>query len=398
MRSRSFPLAVLVAVFVLVTGVGSAQAATPRWVYRLNGIVAGHPMSVMVGNDGEAWYRHRVGRARAPASNEKLLLSMALFDQLGPARTFQLRAMSLGVDPSGVIEGDLFLRGQGDPEVSEARITHLAHLIWVSGVRHIGGRVVGVTGPFHHDWFAPGWKDYFPADYIPLPTALTFHGNVGPTGIHIHDPERRAADSLTHALRDLGVSVGDSAVAGGAVAGLTEVATLTSQPMRTLVRHMDRRSLNFSAEVLGKALAVDDGAAGTIANAASAICAFEATHGVAGTCHDASGLSYANRQTVGGMVRMLWFAGAQPWVGTLRMALPDGGQGTLKDRLAKVRIRAKTGTLDNVSALTGWVWSDPADTWIEFSLLTSGMDEYKAKDIEDRVVRLLAAHASDPTP
>ena len=76
---------------------------------------------------------------------------------------------------------------------------------------------------------------------------------------------------------------------------------------------------------------------------------------------------------------MLWVADAQPWVGTLRMALPDGGQGTLKDRLAKVRIRAKTGTLDNVSALTGWVWSDAADTWIEFSLLTSGMDEYKPR-------------------
>ena len=61
-------------------------------------------------------------------------------------------------------------------------------------------------------------------------------------------------------------------------------------------------------------------------------------------------------------------------------------------------VRAKTGTLDNVSALTGWVWSDAAGTWIEFSLLTSGMDEYKAKTIEDRVVHVLAEHASDPTP
>ena len=98
------------------------------------------------------------------------------------------------------------------------------------------------------------------------------------------------------------------------------------------------------------------------------------------------------------MVRLLWFADHQPWAGTLRTSLPDGGQGTLKDRLAHVRVRAKTGTLDNVSALTGWVWSDAADTWIEFSLLTSGMDEYKAKTIEDRVVHVLAARASDPTP
>ena len=116
---------------------------------------------------------------------------------------------------------------------------------------------------------------------------------------------------------------------------------------------MDRRSLNFSAEVLGKALAFDGGSAGTIANAAAAICAFEAAHHVTGRCHDASGLSYANRQTAAGMVRLLWFADHQPWAGTLRTSLPDGGQGTLKDRLAHVRVRAKTGTLDNVSALTG---------------------------------------------
>jgi D-alanyl-D-alanine carboxypeptidase/D-alanyl-D-alanine-endopeptidase (penicillin-binding protein 4) len=161
---------------------------------------------------------------------------------------------------------------------------------------------------------------------------------------------------------------------------------------------MDRRSLNFSAEVLGKVLAFDNGSAGTIANAAKAICAFEAAHRATGTCHDASGLSYANRQTAAGMVRLLWFANRQPWAGTLRTSLPDGGQGTLKGRLAHVRVRAKTGTLDNVSALTGWVWSDAAGNWIEFSLLTSGMNEYKAKTIEDRVVHLLAERAHDPTP
>ena len=388
----------LVAALALVTGVAPANAATPRWVARLDALVAGHPMSVMVGNDGEAWYRHGAGVERAPASNEKLLLSMALFDQLGPSRTFQLRAMSLGVDSTGTVAGDLYLRGQGDPEVSEARLTRLARLIRDAGVLRIDGRVIGVTGPFHRDWFAPGWKAYFPADYIPLPTALTFRGNVSATGVHIDDPERRAAVFLTHRLRDLGVEVAGPATTGSAIAGLSDVAALTSQPLLTLVRHMDRRSLNFSAEVLGKALAVDGGAAGTIANAAAAICRLEASRGQTATCHDASGLSYANRQTAAGMVHMLWFADAQPWAGALRMSLPDGGQGTLKHRLAGVRVRAKTGTLDNVSALTGWVWSDAAGTWIEFSLLTSGMNEYQAKEIEDKVVQVLAARASDPTP
>jgi D-alanyl-D-alanine carboxypeptidase len=398
MRRRFLPLAILLMGFTLPTAFAPAHAATPRWVSRLHEIVAGHPMSVMVGDDGDAWYRHGAGIERAPASNEKLLLSMALFDQFGPAQTFPLRAMALGIDPDGTIAGDLYLRGLGDPEVSETRLRRLARLVRDAGVLRVDGRVIGVTGPFHRDWFAPGWKSYFPADYIPLPTALTFRGNVSSSGTHIDDPERRAAVFLSHALHDLGVAVGAPAAGGGATGGLQEVASLGSQPLSTLVRHMDRRSLNFSAEVLGKALAFNGGSAGTIANAAAAICAFEATHHVSGTCHDASGLSYANRQTAAGMVQLLWFANKQPWAGTLRTSLPDGGQGTLKDRLAHVRVRAKTGTLDNVSALTGWVWSDAAGTWIEFSLLTSGMDEYKAKTIEDRVVHLLAERAHDPTP
>ena len=156
------PAALLVPAFMLVAGVSAASAATPRWESRLDAIVAGHPMSVMVGNDGTAWYRHGAGFERAPASNEKLLLSMALFDQLGPARTFPLRAMSPGVEPDGSIAGDLYLRGQGDPEVTDARLTRLAHRIRDAGVRRIHGRVIGVTGPFRRDWFAPGMEGLLP--------------------------------------------------------------------------------------------------------------------------------------------------------------------------------------------------------------------------------------------
>ncbi|MFL5790583.1 MAG: D-alanyl-D-alanine carboxypeptidase, partial [Actinomycetota bacterium] len=80
-----------------------------------------------------------------------------------------------------------------------------------------------------------------------------------------------------------------------------------------------------------------------------------------------------------------------------RMALPAAGEGTLRHRLPGIRIRAKTGTLDNVSALSGWVWNGPTDGWITFSILTSGMSEYPAKDLEDRVVHVLANRARPPS-
>jgi hypothetical protein len=42
------------------------------------------------------------------------------------------------------------------------------------------------------------------------------------------------------------------------------------------------------------------------------------------------------------------------------------------------------------------VWNDATDGWIEFSLLTSGMPEYPAKDLEDKIVQVLANGARPP--
>jgi D-alanyl-D-alanine carboxypeptidase len=394
MVHRGF-IALLVLALVVVAPVEAGAA--PRWVRHINRIVSGHPMSVVAGDGGHVWYRHRATVARPPASNEKLLLSMALFDQLGAGHTFSVRAHAAGVDADGVIAGNLYVRGDGDPEVADARLDTLAKRLWQAGVRTIEGHVVGVTGPFHRDWFAPGWKRYFPREYVALPTALTFRGNTSPTGTHITDPERRAAVYLTTALRDRGVKIGAGGTAGTGGAGMRMIAAASSKPLRTIVLHMDHRSINFSAEVLGKALAYTAGVDGTIANGAKRICRLEHIRGIASKCHDSSGLSYRNRQTAIGITRMLWYADRQPWVGALRMALPHANQGTLRHRLGGVRIRAKTGTLINVSALSGWVWSDRADGWVAFSILSSGMSAYAAKGLEDKVVGVLANRANGPS-
>jgi len=94
---------------------------------------------------------------------------------------------------------------------------------------------------------------------------------------------------------------------------------------------------------------------------------------------------------------LLWDAGGASWGPTLRASLPAGGQGTLKDRLRDIRIRAKTGTLDDASALSGWVWLERTGGWVEFSILSSGFNEWTAKTIEDRIVRIVSFRASPPT-
>lgn len=370
-------------------------AARPRWVQRIDDVVNGEPVSVEIAYGGQALYRHKDWVARPPASNEKLLLSLALLDRLSPSTTVPLRALTTRKPIDGVIEGDVWIVGHGDPETGPGDMRQLAAAIAAKGVRRIRGHVYGATGPFARDWFAPGWKDYFPTYYVALPTALTFEGNVGPTGRHISDPERRAATSLTAQLEHAGISVSKRPGLGSPPSTLKGLATVISDPLVAMMKRMNTRSRNFYAEVFGKLLgARRAGAPGTIAKGARAIEAFAAAHGVNVVANDASGLSYANRVTVTGIVDLLEYAETRPWGGTLRETLPKGGQGTLEGRLTDVRLRAKTGTLDEVSALSGWVWLEREDDWAAFSIMSSGMSTDHAKSIENRIVRVVAANAA----
>jgi D-alanyl-D-alanine carboxypeptidase/D-alanyl-D-alanine-endopeptidase (penicillin-binding protein 4) len=157
---------------------------------------------------------------------------------------------------------------------------------------------------------------------------------------------------------------------------------------------MDRKSSNFFAEVLGKKLAVERyGPPGTIARAAEAISGWAAAHGVPVHTYDASGLSYFDRVSARGIVRLLTVAGTHNWGPLLRRSLATGGEGTLKDRLAGVRVRAKTGTLDRISALSGWVWLRRSDRWAKFSILDHGMSATHAATIEDSIVRIITRDA-----
>jgi serine-type D-Ala-D-Ala carboxypeptidase/endopeptidase (penicillin-binding protein 4) len=360
-------------------------------------------VSVVVRSHGRGLYSHEATLPRAPASNMKLVLSMALLDKLGPR--YRLPTFAESRARGGVIRGNLWILGRGDPSVASAgdfassmpfgatRLGRLARKIRAAGVRAIHGSVMGSTGYFDHDWFAPGWKRHFPVDEVALPSALTFNGNVA-GGRNIGDPELRAATALTHKLRKLGVTVRQPARAGIPPTGLREITHVTSRPLWTLIRYMDRKSSNFFAEVLGKKLAVERyGPPGTIARAAEAISGWAATHGVPVHTYDASGLSYLDRVSARGIVRLLAVAGTHNWGPLLRRSLATGGEGTLKDRLAGVRVRAKTGTLDRISALSGWVWLRRSGKWAKFSILDHGMSATHAAAIEDSIVRIITKDA-----
>ena len=351
-------------------------------------------MSVAIGFGGRWLYRHDAWIQRTPASNEKLLLSMALLQRTSLAGRIRTQLFAKGRTRNGVLRGHLWIVGRGDPRVGKSTMAALAQAVDQAGIRKVLGRVMGATTGFQRDWWAPGWRDYFPRDYIALPTALTFEGNHDVRGVHISDPERRAARNLTDRLRARGVRVVMDPGAGPPPRGLRHIATLSSDPFQVLLRLMNRRSRNFYAEVLGKWLGrLVLGGAGSIAKGARAIELFARARGVSVVAHDASGLSYGNRIRPQDMVSLLWFAETRPWVEELRVGLPTGGQGTLEGRLVGVRMRAKTGTLIDISTLSGWVWLTRENAWGEFSIMSRGMSKSDAVAIEDRIVRIVTSRA-----
>ena len=356
------------------------EVSKARWMHQIDRAIGSRRVSVAVGEDDTFLYDRAASRPRTPASNEKLLLSMTLYDTFGA--DFRI---TTGVAASGGTSGavrNLWILGQGDPGVGPATLGALARKVAGAGIERVGGRVFGSTGYFRRDWDAPGWNNVA-RDYVNRPTALVFDHNAGA------DPEREAAKTLTTKLEALGVPVRGKPGSGRPPGGLPTIASVRSEPLQKLLTKMLRPSDNFVAETLGKRLGVETrGVPGTIAKGASAIKAWTDAHGTGFTLNDSSGLSYANRVTAEGIVRLLWFAEDQPWGKDLRRALPTGGQGTLRHRLRGVDVRAKTGTLDDVSALSGWV-RDHSGDWVGFSVLSYGMSKSTASAIEDRIVVVL---------
>jgi D-alanyl-D-alanine carboxypeptidase len=400
------PLTLLVLIsLALATSIPSA-AARIGWKRDLDRIVNGKPMGVHVRDDGDTIYSHAAKARRVPASNQKLLLSMAMLDRLDARDT--LPTSGVGRRLRGkVLKGNLYVLGRGDPSLASSGpfarglalkptyVGQLARKIKKAGVRRIKGRVVGSKTYFAHDWWANGWKSFFPVSEIALPAALNLNGNVH-KGRHTSKPELRLAEELTKRLRALGVRIGGKPRAGGAPPDYARhlVAKVESPRIGAMLRHTNRQSSNFFAEVLGKLLAVQrSGAPGTIARGARTIEMWAASHNVRVTASDASGLSYANRVSPRGLTRLLSLAESRPWGKKLRSLLPTGDQGTLERRLKGFPLRAKTGTLENVSTLSGWVRLKRGGSWAEFSIMSRGMSKSRAVKLENRIVKLLRKRA-----
>jgi len=331
----------------------------------------------------------------APASNEKLTVSYTALRELGPAYRFRTEIFGRGYQDGAVWFGDVFLKGFGDPTLTSLQLERLATQISLLGITRITGRVFGDESWFDSSRTAPGWKpSYLINECRPLSALVVDRGFYDR---HVAlQPALAAAGAFRLLLREHGVQSGAAAL-GRAPDGALALAQVESDPLPTVLAEMDRDSDNFAAEMLLKTLGAEVGTGGTTAAGAAIVIRDLASAGVpllGIRIVDGSGLSVDDRLTARALAALLVAVWndvdlRDPFWASLPVA---GINGTLEDRLrmppARGAVRAKTGTTDRASALSGYV----RDRY-GFAVLQNGspVSTWSARKAQDRFATALAA-------
>jgi len=342
---------------------------------------------------GEVVFRKNASRALLPASAEKLAISFAALRLLGPGFRFRTEVVASGARRNRTWDGNLVLVGYGDPTLAIADLDRLARQIAKLGIRHLEGRVLGDESHFDARRDAPGWKPfYLGIESRPL-SALSV------VDLPVRNPNGSAAiaaHALTAALRRRGVTVSGPPGAGRASTSAKPLARDASEPLRTLVRQLNRNSDNFVAEIVLKELGSTIAPRGSTAAGASVVreelaAAEIPLRGV--RIADGSGLSGLDRLTVHALVAILRAGASDPamrdaFVTSLAVA---GISGTMKERLVRrpmrSRVIAKTGTTNAASSLAGFVRRRYV-----FAIIQNGspVPYWSARTAQDRFVTVLA--------
>jgi D-alanyl-D-alanine carboxypeptidase/D-alanyl-D-alanine-endopeptidase (penicillin-binding protein 4) len=324
----------------------------------------------------------------APASTAKLMTAAAILAVRPASYRFQTVVRALA--------GSIVLIGGGDPTLTgaagnqpvpypgAARISDLAAQIKKSGVSV--KRIVVDDSLFTGPSVLPGWAPQdAPSAYAAPITAVMADG-----GRALPEYSSRSGTPDLAAGRELATALGDASIPvirGTTPAGATPVAAVESAPLSVLIEQMLHESDNVIAEVLARQVALAEKAPASFAGGAAAIRAVLARFGVqvGAGMKDGSGLAAADRVSPAALVDVLRLAAdyltppkgvtLPTAIGTLVAALPVAGwSGTLDHRYltgSPARfvgdVRAKTGSIDGVTTLSGYL-HDSSGRLLVFSM------------------------------
>ena len=224
----------------------------------------------------------------------------------------------------------------------------------------------------------------------------------------VPDPKAYAASLLVRALKKTGAG-GALAVGYGSVSERQPlIGDMSSPPLSTLLYSVGKWSDNFTAEMLLKIMGAQAEKPGTSERGVIVVLEELMKMGVdieGLIMVNGSGLFDGNRVAPRHLTETLVaayhdLAIRAEYVAHLAVA---GSDGTLKSRLEDLprsrMVRAKTGTLRDVVALSGYVLGEPGRS-LAFSFLANGIAgrQRDARKLADDIVRALATYATGPTP
>jgi serine-type D-Ala-D-Ala carboxypeptidase/endopeptidase (penicillin-binding protein 4) len=225
----------------------------------------------------------------------------------------------------------------------------------------------------------------------------------------VEDPQTFAGYALADSLRALGVRLSpELSIETGQCENLPELAHRTSPTLGTILHQLGKDSDNFAAEMLVKAIGAHaTGKPGTTADGLEVIRQLMSkVHplAVGSRLANGSGLFDANRVSAEQFAAVLRYARQDPHIGpefvsSLAVAGRDGTLRKRFERIATATVRGKTGSLNQVVSLSGYIEGPRVEPLI-FSVLINGLDgvESAKSKLDGFVTKLVESERSATAP
>lgn len=344
-------------------------------------------------------YGSAVDSGFIPASNMKILTAAAALDLLGPETTLTTRFLSDSAPVDGVINGNLYIQGGGDPVISTADYvrdvlrrsqngsptdpTHVQpvtaiepivdHLVTL-GITHITGSIIGDETRYDSERTVESWPERFfsQGQVAKLSALMVNDSRAGSPWSPASNPPLHVASVVHDLMEARGVQIDGSPLHAVAPNTAHELHVVESPTIQELSNQLMRFSDNTTAEILIKEIGVQHGDEGSTAAGLAVLRDWLNDFGVFDSLvvADGSGLSDLNRVPCQLLINVLNADGPDGLLAQ-GMATP-GDPGTLSQRMQDDeltdRVRAKTGSLRTAATLGGWLQTTE-DSLLSFALL-----------------------------